>query len=71
MNRQPIFNFDGLASNGLHVVPKNGLILIENSDGAGNPKLIFLKSVTNITQISTVSQLLADTNAWVDICQCA
>ncbi len=67
MRRNPIFSFAGTASKGLENMPDNSPVLIEDSDGAGKPQLIFVHDITGITSNTSIADLLALTDQWTEL----
>ena len=64
MIKKPVYTFDTTASTGIDRVPLNALMLIEDSDGTGTPKLIYLNNkdtIDNNTTIDTSAVLRANT----------
>lgn len=65
--KKSVYAYDGTASTGLDLVPQDNLILIEDSDGSGTPKLILLTDTSGITDVMTVATLLALTAKWEEV----
>ncbi len=58
MQRKTINSFDNVSSTGIDNVPQNGVILVEDSDGAGSPSLLVITDKTGITDTTTIADLL-------------
>ena len=67
MVKHPIFIFEDTTSTGLDVVPLNRVILIEDSNGLGDPLLIILIDKTGITAGTTINTLLNLPTLWKDM----
>ena len=64
MIQKPLYTFNDSSDTGIDLVPVNGTILIEDSDGSGNSRMIQLTSKTangTVLNTSTISELIAGT----------
>ncbi len=67
MIKKPLFTFKSGSSVKVDQVPLYGSILIEDSDGSGTPKLIYLKDTTGIDAVFDIDDLLADDTLWDEL----
>ena len=66
MVKKALYSFDATTSTSVNRVPLNSYILIEDSDGFGTQKMIYLKDLTGITAATTIADLLAATALWTE-----
>ncbi len=62
--KKPIYSFDDTTNTGIDKVPLNSPVLIEDSDGAGNPILIYLSDKTGLDSGTTIADLLQLPTQW-------
>lgn len=66
MTQKPLINFKSVTETNVHLIPINTLVHIDDYDGSNNSKLIIVKDVSMLTNISTVQDLL-DNGVYIDI----
>ena len=67
MKANPIYEFKATTDLGVDMVPVGALILIEDSDGAGTPKLVRKLLQGALVSTSTIADFLNDVSLFKEI----
>ena len=67
MKTNPVYHYKSTASTGIDKTPLGVLVLIEDSDGVGSPKLVRKITQGNLISTSTIADFLTDTTLYKEI----